>query len=55
MCVLSILLGSGGTGTLAMTAGCGYLGVNYTILNPDGSWYPQSPTSPIAYPPVVTY
>ena len=25
------------------------------IRNPDGSWYPQTPTSPISNPPVVTY
>ena len=54
MCVISLLLGNG-TGPLTLTAGCGYLGVNYTIRNPDGSWYPQTPTSPIANPPVATY
>lgn len=54
MCVISLLLGNG-TGPLTLTAGSGYLGINYTIRNPDGSWYPQTPTSPIANPPVITY
>ena len=50
-CVLTL---SGGTSP-TWTAGAGYLGINYTIRNPDGSWYPQTPTSPISNPPVVTY
>jgi len=52
-CVLSITTGNGSTPTL--TAGAGYLGINYTIRNSDGSWYPQTPTSPISNPPVITY
>jgi len=43
------------TGAGAFTFGSGYIGVNYTIRNPDGSWYPQTPTSPISNPPVITY
>jgi hypothetical protein len=54
MCVLSLSLSNGTTG-IGLGGVAGYIGINYAIRNPDGSWYPQSPTSPIANPPVVTY
>jgi hypothetical protein len=39
----------------AASAGAGILSVNYVVRNFDGSYYPQTPTSPIANPPVQTY
>ena len=59
MCVISLLLGTNTGGSPSASIGLGgvsgYIGINYTIRNPDGSWYPQTPTSPIANPPVITY
>ena len=42
------------TGTAATTGAC-TIGIDYCIRNPDGSWYQQSPTYPIATIPVTTY
>ena len=45
-----------GTGTTpVITVGACSFALNYVLRNPDGSWYPQTPTSPIANPPVATY
>ena len=45
-----------GTGTTPLiTAGVCSFAFNYVLRNPDGSWYPQTPTSSIANPPVATY
>jgi len=38
-----------------ITAGSFALAFNYVLRNPDGSWYQQTPTSPISNPPVQTY
>jgi len=45
---------TGGT-TPAISGGSIGFMVSYAVRNPDGSWYPQTPTSPIANPPVATY
>jgi len=43
------------TGSGTAVAGSAILSVNYVLRNPDGTYYPQTPTSPIANPPAVTY
>lgn len=43
-----------GTGTAA-TTGSAIITVDYALRNPDTSYFPQTPTSPIANPPVQTY
>lgn len=45
---------TGGT-TPAISAGSIGFAFSYAIRNPDGTNYPQTPTSPIANPPVATY
>ena len=45
---------TGGT-TPAISAGAFSFAFNYVLRNPDGSWYQQTPTSPISNPPVQTY
>jgi hypothetical protein len=45
---------TGGT-TPTITAGSFALAFNYVLRNPDGSWYPQTPTNPINTIPVQTY
>lgn len=52
-CVLTATLGT--ATVLNISNGSGYLGINYTIRNADGSWYPQTPIQPISNPPTVTY
>ena len=45
---------TGGT-TPAISACAFSFAFNYVLRNPDGSWYQQTPTSPISNPPVQTY
>jgi hypothetical protein len=49
-----VLTFTGGT-TPAITTGSFGIVFSYAVRNPDGSWYQQTPTSPIANPPVATY
>jgi len=53
--ILQVVLTLGGGTSPTWTAGAGYLGINYTIRNPDGTWYPQTPAYPVANPPTITY
>jgi hypothetical protein len=54
-CMLQLVLTFSGGTTPAITAGSFGLMFSYILRNPDGTWYPQTPTSPVSNPPVQTY
>jgi hypothetical protein len=54
-CMLQLVLTFTGGTTPAISTGSFGLMFSYILRAPDGSWYPQTPTSPVSNPPVQTY